>query len=125
MVVVVFEKKNFKPVGELYMHSYNNNIYGEGHSYSDKPRFDFKHDRLPFSVDSQDLIDTPANELSKTILKNLPFARRGYIFKAPELKTYYNLQNWYNPDAGYIPDLKQLTNAEQEWFKKISAIKVE
>ena len=123
--ILVFGKKNFKPVGELYMHSYNNNIYGDGHSYSDKPRFDFKHDRLPFSVDSQDLIDTPANELSKTILKNLPFARRGYIFKAPELKSYYNLQYWYNPDVVYIPDLKQLTDAEQEWFKKISAIKIE
>jgi hypothetical protein len=65
----------------------------------------------------------PANELSKTILKNLPFARRGYVFKSPELKAYYEKQNWYYPDPAYIPDLNQLTKGEQEWFTKISKYK--
>jgi hypothetical protein len=118
--ILVFEKKNFKPVGELYLRSYNNYIFSENRTDSDDPRFDYKRDHLPFSIDSQNQIDTPANELSKTILKNLPFARRGYIFKSPELKTYYNQQKWYYPDSTYIPDLKQLTHVEQEWYKKIS-----
>ena len=121
--ILVFEKKNFKPIGELYIHSYNNYVFGENQTDSNDQRFNCKRDPLPFSIDSQNQIDTPANELSKTILKNLPFARRGYIFKSPELKAYYSQQNWYYPDSTYIPDLKQLTNVEQEWFKKISGYK--
>jgi YARHG domain len=121
--MLVFEKRNFKPVGELYIHSYNNYFFDVGHVYPSDNRFNYKRDLLPFSIDSQDQIDTPANELSKTILKNLPFARRGYIFKSPELKTFYERQNWYNPDATYVPDLNQLSKSEQEWFKRVSEYK--
>lgn len=116
--ILVFEKKNFKPVGELYIRSYNNYANGGSHSDSREPQFDYKRDPLPFSIDSQNQIATPANELSKTILKNLPFARRGYIFKSPELKIYYSRQKWYYPDDTYIPDLNKLTHVEQEWLKK-------
>jgi hypothetical protein len=122
--MLIFEKKNFKPVGELYMRSYNSYYSNEHRSVSDVQQFDFKLDKhLPFSVESQDEIYMPANELSKTILKNLPFARRGYIFKSPELKAYYEKQNWYDPDATYVPDLSQLTTSEQEWFKRVSGYK--
>ncbi len=121
--ILTFEKKNFKPVGELYMRSYNNYFFDANHAYPSDNRFNYKRDLLPFSIDSQDQIDTPANELSKTILKNLPFARRGYVFKSPELKAYYEKLNWYNPDPAYIPDLNQLTKSEQEWFKKVPEYK--
>ena len=122
--MLTFEKKNFKPVGELYMRSYNNYYSNEHQPVSENQHFDYKRDsHLPFSVESQDEIYMPANELSKTILKNLPFARRGYVFKSPELKAYYDKQIWYNADAAYIPDLNQLTKSEQEWFRKISEYK--
>ncbi len=105
------------------MSAYNNYFFDGNHVYPKDNRFNYKRDLLPFSVDSQNQIDTPANELSKTILKNLPFARRGYIFKSPELKTYYEKQNWYNPDSTYVPDLNQLSKSEQEWFKRVSEYK--
>jgi hypothetical protein len=121
---MTFEKKNFKPVGELYMHSYNNYYSNEHQPVTEDQHFDYKRDsHLPFSVESQNEIYMPANETSKTILKNLPFARRGYVFKSPELKVYYEKQNWYYPDANYVPDLNKLTGGEQEWFKKVSEYK--
>jgi hypothetical protein len=61
----------------------------------------------------------PANELSKRILKNLPFARRGYIFKSSELQSYFEKQPWYKKDEKYEPVLAELTQKEQAWLKKL------
>jgi hypothetical protein len=74
---------------------------------------------LPFSIDDQEEINKPGNEFSKTVLKNLPFARRGYIFKNQELSTYYSRQKWYLPDPAYVPDLKLITRKEQLWLKNL------
>ena len=72
-----------------------------------------------FSIDCQDGILPPANELSKKILRNLPFARRGYVFKSPDLTAYYKKQPWYVPDPAYVPVMNELTKKEQEWLVKI------
>ena len=116
---LLFQKKNFKPVGELYIQAYNSYDFSEKASESRDTLFNYKRDPLPFSIDDQDEINRPANEFSKTVLKNLPFARRGYVFKNPELSTYYYGQKWYLPDPGYVPDLKQITQKEQLWLKKL------
>jgi len=95
---IVFQKKNFKPEGELQMHAFNSyNFDGKGEDKKHEG-FDYKLDALPFSIEDQDQIGVPVNEMSKTVLKNLPFARRGYVFKTIELKTYYEKQRWYLPD---------------------------
>jgi hypothetical protein len=73
---------------------------------------------LPFSIDNQDGIPPPADEFSKKVLRNLPFARRGYVFKSPELKAYFERQKWYWPDPAYQPAADLLTRKEQEWLKK-------
>jgi hypothetical protein len=116
---LVFQKKNFKPVGELYIHAYNSyDFSGEASGRRDTV-FNYKTDPLPFSIDDQDEISRPGDELSKTVLKNLPFARRGYVFRNPELRAYYYRQKWYLPDPAYVPDLKQITIKEQLWLKKL------
>jgi YARHG domain len=117
---LIFQKKNFKPVGELYIHAYNSYDYSANASKNRDTLFNYKKDPLPFSIDDQDEINRPANELSKTILKNLPFARRGYVFRNTELSTYYYDQKWYLPDPAYVPDLKGITRKEQLWLKKQS-----
>jgi hypothetical protein len=81
--------------------------------------FDSKRDKLPFSIDLQGAILPPADEVSKKILRNLPFARRGYVFKSPELTAYYKKLEWYVPDPAYTPIMNELTKKEQEWLVKI------
>jgi len=58
------------------------------------------------------------DDLSKKILHNLPFARRGYVFKSPEIQAYYSRQPWYMPDPGYVPDESKLTPDERTLLKR-------
>jgi hypothetical protein len=119
--MLVFQKKNFKPAGELFMHSLSAYYYYDAkHPDEDRENFNSRHQSLPFSLDMQDAIKPPANDLSKRILRNLPFARRGYPFAAPELRSYYEHQKWYLPDSTYKPIASELTKKEQDWLKKFS-----
>lgn len=122
--MIVFTKKNFKPKEELHIQSFSNYYY-RGPEEIDKAgepqypeKFDSKKHQLPFSIDLQEGILPPADDLSKKILHNLPFARRGYLFKSPELAAYYEKQRWYKPDPAYTPAAGELTKEEQDWLLK-------
>jgi YARHG domain len=115
-----FQKKNFKPMDEFHMHAYNSYFFGVTDEANKHTGFDSKLDALPFSIKDQDQIGNPANDLSKTILKNLPYARRGYIFKNPELKAFYSRQSWYLRDPAYIPEQNQLTEKEKIWLSQLA-----
>lgn len=115
--MLVLQRTNFKPYGELQICSFNTYCHLPQSDVIDD-HFDYKRDHLPFSIEDQESIRKPANELSKKILKNLPFARRGYVFKSPELQSYYEHQKWYGKDETYQPILAQLTSKEQSWVSK-------
>ncbi len=53
--------------------------------------------------------------VSKKVLRNLPFAIRGYVFKDPILREYYSGQYWYMPDATYKADVSTLSEEERKW----------
>ena len=59
------------------------------------------------SIDNQDEIKLKGN-IDKKILRNLPFTRRGYSFKNPELKNFYEKMDWYMPNPLYTPDVSGL-----------------
>ncbi|WP_316820593.1 YARHG domain-containing protein [Pedobacter gandavensis] len=101
---LVFHKKNFKPKAELFLYAQN---------YLGFEQLDY----LPFSYYQQDHIPKPKNDWEKKILKNLPFARRGYVFQSSDLKKYYERLDWYQANPKYIPDLKTLNEVEKEWLK--------
>ena len=106
---LIFQKKNFKPKGELTLYAVN---------YFPEMEVFTANDKLPFSYYQQERIGEPAGELDKKILKNLPFARRGYVFTNPELKAYYEKMYWYIPNPNYKPELEFLTEPEKVWIKK-------
>ncbi|MFT6244744.1 MAG: hypothetical protein ACJA0U_001028 [Salibacteraceae bacterium] len=101
--IVVFEKNNFKPAGELYVNSY---YCDEGAPYSEPPLS--YNSRLVASW----FLAEDDEVLNKLILRNLPFARRGYIFKTKKLQEYYENVSWYIPDPNYIPVVAKLTDDE-------------
>ena len=111
-----FQKKNFRPLDEFHMQSFSSYSLRENTTAGEFDGFDAKFDQLPFAIEMQDQIRKPVNDRSKTILKNLPYARRGYIFKNPDLQSYYNKQLWYQPDPTYVPDLNKLTEKEKIWL---------
>ncbi len=103
--MLVFRKMNFKPKGELQLYA-QRLFAAEDIQY------------LPFSVYQQENIPEPKNEQERRILKNLPFARRGYVFTNPDLKKYYEHIDWYMPNPTYKPNTDQLTESEKKWIAK-------
>jgi hypothetical protein len=102
---LVFQKKNFHLTGDLFL--YAQNVLGfEDLSY------------LPFSYYQEDNIHAPQNDFQRKVLKNLPFARRGYIFQNQELNAFYKNMDWYIPNPNYEPTIEILTDSEKKWIEK-------
>lgn len=104
---IIFQKKNFKPSGELFVYADRYRPYAIPNT-----------EPLPFSYYSQDDIPEPTNDFEKKVLRNLPFARRGYVFKDIKLKTHFEKLVWYIPNPNYMPDINILRKLEQDWIKK-------
>lgn len=102
---LIFQKKNFKITGDLFL--YAQNYLGiQDLAY------------IPFSYYQDDRINNPKNEFEIKVLKNLPFARRGYIFQNAELNTFYKKMDWYIPNPNYEPNLDILTESEKKWLQR-------
>lgn len=102
---LIFHKINFIPGGELFIYS---------------PRFlDETRSYIPFSYYYQDEIEKPKNDFQKKVLANLPFARRGLVFKNKEFQKYYEKIDWYMPNPNYIPDVNLLNEIEKKWIRKL------
>lgn len=102
---LIFRKRNFKPTGELFLYALN---YIEAYELV----------YLPFSYHQFPMIDDNISPEKRRIVRNLPFARRGYVFKSADLQTYFETMDWYIPDANYLPIVENLTESEKEWIER-------
>jgi len=102
---LIFHKKNFSPKGELYILSQRFFPYA-------KPEY------LPFSYYQLDDLPEPKSDYERKVYRNLPFARRGYVFKNQALKNFYEELDWYIPNPNYIPELETLHPLEKDWIEK-------
>jgi hypothetical protein len=108
---LIFSKKNFHPTSELFFY--------EPANYTADKNGNVGKNYLPFSIDNQDEINLNGN-INRKILRNLPFARRGYIFKNPELKNFYEKMVWYMPNPQYTPDVSGIDDREKLWLKRLN-----
>ncbi len=110
---VTFHKTNFNPKGEIF-------ICTELYRFGQVEPGGKIVEELPFAIENlRGITDTTLFGFSKKILRNLPYARRGYVFANPELKAFYEKQRWYMPDINYVATPATLTKEEQEWLKKL------
>lgn len=110
---ITFKQKNFRPRGELFVYSWRY-LPGSDH-------FDYNNSSLPFSIYQQATIPEPSSSthINRKILRNLPFARRGYVFKDKDLQDYFTyMTDWYMPDPGYKAEIEKLEDAEKKWLNK-------
>jgi hypothetical protein len=63
------------------------------------------------------------NESALVILKNLPYAKRGYVFKTYYLVYFFKTRTWYIPTAKYKSSFSGLPKDEQAWIEKINTMK--
>ncbi len=112
---VTFKKMNFKPAGEIAIYTLNYYPYFDGNEVGYLPFSNYQPlSYIDFEIQEGLILST----LQKKVLKNLPFARRGYIFQSTDLKNYFENLDWYMPDPSYLPVVENLTSEEKEWIQK-------
>ena len=94
---LVFKKKNFKIKGELNLNSWR--IGGIGSSWLEA--FDYRVHRLSFQVNAVSITNKFHDKTSYKILKNIAYARRGYVFKNPTIQKYFEQYEWYRKNPKY------------------------
>lgn len=116
-----FHKKNFHPEGELYVERpfYETEDYYSADDCERLISFDFKK-AYTSAMDIYYLEDenVKCNDISddmKKIMRNLPFAYRGYVFKTKMLQDYFESTDWYVANPNYVSDMKDLTEDEKKW----------
>ena len=112
---ITFKKKNFHPEGELFIKSIN------GPMKEHYTSFDSNSHNLPKKINLKNTGTNSVNEKSFKILKNLPFAIRGYVFKTELIQDYYLSQSWYQPKVEYKANLQSLLSEEKEWLKIVKS----
>ena len=112
---IVFHKTNFHPDGELFLTKPN--FYGI-ESLEDP----FSRMYLDLGPDYYSLLgdkdDLEAEHLR--IIKNLPFAYHGYVFKTKSLQKYFETTNWYVPNPDFKGTMNELDVDEREWVSNWS-----
>lgn len=115
---ISFHKLNFRPEGELTLfkqRSFLSFLYGpaDGPILSE----DIVSAVKSFYYDWTFLLscDIRVSRADARILRNLPFAHHGYVFKSKDLKDFFNSTAWYVPNPDYEADMDSLSPDEQKW----------
>ena len=122
---VVFHKKNFHPEGELrinrdwfmmYDHLDNDMRLYNPESFIEGLKDQYY--RLSLGWNREEEIEkTNVTDEQQRILKNLPFAYRGYVFSNQRLQRFFESTNWYVPNPDYVPDMTIMNDSEKEWVQ--------
>ena len=105
---VEWHKMNFDPADNFCIsssdtYSFMNDNYKLGEFYDRSDSYS-PHLYMEFSKEE------------KRILRNLPYANRGYVFKDKGLQAYFNKIWWYMPDPSWKQDTSDFTKKEWEFI---------
>lgn len=110
-----WHKLNFKPKQELNLYSADR-VFAEEGTYNV-----LKGNNLGLYYDrfyGPHYNPEEYNKAERRIIRNLPYANRGYVFKDKKLRTYFNRFWWYMPDKSWKPSTRDFTKEEQEMIRQ-------
>lgn len=113
--VLSFHALNFKTNGELNL-SIPHCIYFN--HFSQDQNFNYTFNWLPLEMNLDSF--SPADSISLKILKNWPYARRGYVFQSQKIQSYFEKMPWYRRDPEYVADFAKLSPEEKKWIKSLN-----
>lgn len=120
---LVFRKKNFHPEGELSIASDAFYVYGLGYDNDDPDQQNGILGTLKsqyYHIYADDAFVEGKSTFTadqKRIMKNMPFAYRGYVFEDKGLQRYFNSTKWYVPNPDYKADMTTMSKNEKEWIQ--------
>ncbi len=121
---ITFKAKNFKPKGELHLFAnredWASRFFRVGDDLPSKV-----YTGKPLKNNDPFLLYPPymmADKKAFKILRNLPFAVRGYVFKTEFIQNYYENQSWYKPNPAYQDaSLDDLSEKEKKWLETVKS----
>jgi len=113
---LVFRAKNFHPKGELKISQWTHTIP------MDKFRFDYEKDTVIEWSAMRDKYFEATDAFSYRVIRNLPFALKGYDFKNKAIKEFYLKQNWYKVDYSYVATHESLDDLGKMWLEEMDFI---
>lgn len=112
---LVFKKMDFHPKGELDLYQRRN------FNSLQIDQFDLNKHQLPYSSGGFLHLKETANTNSFKVLRNLLYAKRGYVFKTAFIQRYYESMEWYVPNPAYKINLNEFTKQEIKWLEELKA----
>lgn len=120
---ITFHKNNFHPEGELRI--FKNRLYLFGWDYENETDSNkavlegLKSQYYRLSINEAAFADDKASftDEQKRILKNMPFAYRGHVFKDEGLRKYFESSAWYIANPDYQDDMNTMSKEEKAWVK--------
>lgn len=122
------KEKNFKPDKDIFISEYNWNMgWHKRLCKSEKKCFEPAEIGMNiyqyFTVKPSEYFDeenvTDFSKKDLQIIRNFPYAIRGYNFKTNMLKDFYSQFFWYQPDDSLQLSNIKLSEAEENFIKKI------
>ena len=119
---LIFRKTNFHPDGELRIHkrrlwsflwSWDNGDKDDAAALIETVKEQYHPLWIPDTSDNYSSITAE----QRRILKNLPFAYRGYIFKTKSLQDFFESTEWYLPNPKYDGNMEVMTEEEKKWVE--------
>lgn len=103
---IEWKATNFRPYSELHIFAADCTETGVIHDPSEY--YSGRYNLVESSIHYDDI---------HRIVRNMPYAYRGYIFKNKYLNEFFTSRWWYIPDPDYKVDLEKLTPNERDWLK--------
>lgn len=119
---ITFHKNNFHPDGELRLSKNRYYLYGWGDDetteFSKAALETLKSQYYRLTINEVSFAEEKASFTNeqKRIMKNMPFAYRGHVFKDEGLRKYFESTAWYMPDPNYQDDMTEMSIEEKEWI---------
>jgi hypothetical protein len=114
---ITFHKKNFHPEGEIDITKMDVALVT---MYGDTDREDVLNlVKLQYANWRTSGLEenNPMTKEDARIMRNLPFAYRGFVFKTKSLQQFFESTNWYVPNPDYVDKLEELPEKEREWVQ--------
>ena len=114
---ITFHKKNFHPEGELVINKIDIFVilmWGDKDSGEVRNNVKQQYSSLRI-LGFEDEFSLTKDD--KRILRNLPFAYRGFVFKTESLQRFFESTAWYVPNPEYEDKIEELPESEKEWVE--------
>ena len=114
---ITFHKENFHPEGELEINKLDPSMMLMWGDKTSKEVMDaVKHQYARWRTFIFDEGFSLTKE-EKRIMRNLPFAYRGHVFKDQGLRKFFESTDWYMPDPNYKDVMNEMSQEEKEWIE--------